>query len=136
MTTRTPTSLPWHLFFALTVVVAAILVAKLQMVTRVLDSTYRYDCTVKAIDAGTFAQLKVVGINGPSITPKELLKQSFAFAPTPEGNLRLAGIAYQPREFGIAVEGYSARTFTVTPDTRGEIEVLMTRLPVPVVAAK
>lgn len=135
MTKRT-LSIPWHLVFALTAVVAVILGAKLQMVTRVLDSTYRYDCTVKAVDANTFAQLKVVGVNGPPMNERDLLKQSFAFAPTPEGNLRLAGIAYQPREFGIAVEGYSARAFTVTPDTRGEIEVLMTRLPVPVVAVK
>jgi len=129
MTTRTP-SLPWHLLFAFMAVVAVILFAKLQMVTGLLDSTYRYDCTVKAVDANTRAQLKVVAINGPSFTPKEPLKQSFTFAPTLDGNLRLAGIAYQPREFGIAVEGYSARTFTVTPDTRGEVEVLMTRLPV------
>lgn len=122
-------SIPWPLICALTATLALVLGIKLYMVSGVLDETYRYDCIIKAVDVNTLAPLKVVGVNGPPINPQEMLKQSFAMAPTPEGNLRLAGIACQPREFGIAVEGYSARTFTITPETPPEIQVLMTKLP-------
>ena len=42
--------------------------------------------------------------------------------------MKISGVGYQPRVFGIAVEGYQATTFTINRDTSAEVEVLMSRL--------
>ncbi|MES2658409.1 MAG: hypothetical protein V4689_07310 [Verrucomicrobiota bacterium] len=122
-------SLSWPVAFFTVTLVAIGLGAKLHSISRTLDHTYRYDCTIKAVDGETFKALKIMGANGPGSNKEDLFSQSYATAFTPDGSLKISGIAYEPRKVGIAVDGYRAKAITITSETPALLEIPMTKVP-------
>ena len=119
----------WLLAFVGMSVIAAGLGWKLHVVLRTLGNTFSYDCTIKAVDAESFQPLKIMAANGPALNSKDLFNQSYSTAFTPEGALKIAGIGYEPRKLGIAVDGYHAIAVTITSETPSLVEVPMKRVP-------
>lgn len=101
---------------------------RLYTLSEAVDSVFCFNCTVTAVDANTFAPIKIYGNNGPSVHAGNLLKQTYTATILADGTLSIIGMGYEPRKFGIAAEGYSATTLTITPDTAPKVEVLMNRL--------
>ena len=127
MTRRLP-SILWPLAFVSMTLVAIALGARLHSISQTLGNTYRYDCTIKAVDDKTFKQVKIMAANGPGSRKEDLFRQSYVTAFTPEGALRISGIAYEPRVVGIAVDGYRAIAVTITPETPLQMEVPMAKV--------
>ena len=121
-------SIRWPLAFVGMSVLAAALAWKLHVVSRTLGNTFSYDCTIKAVDSETYKQLKIMAANGPTLNPKDLFNQSYSTAFTPDGALKIAGIGYEPRKLGIAVDGYHAIAVTITSETPTLVEVPMKRV--------
>lgn len=121
--------LKWPLAFVGMTLLAAGLAWKLHVVSRTLGNTFSYDCTIKAVDSESYKPLKIMAANGPTLNPKDLFNQSYSTAFTPEGALKIAGIGYEPRKLGIAVDGYHAIAVTITSETPSLVEVPMKRIP-------
>lgn len=121
-------SLPWMLALTAVSSVAVFLAMRLHSVSDTLARTYRYDCTIRAVDAVTYQPLRIMGANGPAIDSKDLFNQSYVTAFTPEGALKISGIAYEPRKLGIAVDGYRAVAITINSETPPQLEIPMKRV--------
>ncbi|MEO5917211.1 MAG: hypothetical protein ABIS50_23475 [Luteolibacter sp.] len=93
-----------------------------------MNQTFRYDCTIKAVDSETYKPLKIAAANGPAINTEDLFNQSYSTTFTPEGALRISGIAYEPRMVGIAVDGYRAVAIKITSETQAQQDLPMTRV--------
>ena len=120
-------SFKWPLAFAGMSLLAAGLAWKLHVVSLMLGNTFSYDCMIKAVDADSYKPLKIMAANGPAMDSKDLFNQSYSTAFTPEGALKIAGIGYEPRKLGIAVDGYHAIAVTITSETPSLVEVPMKR---------
>ena len=123
-------SFRWPLAFVGMSLLAAALAWKLHVVSRTLGKTFSYDCTIKAVDSESYKPLKIMAANGPAQSSKDLFNQSYSTAFTPEGALKIAGIGYEPRKLGIAVDGYQAIAVTINSETPSLLEVPMKRVSV------
>jgi hypothetical protein len=121
-------SIPWRLLCVVFVLSAGALGMRLHTLTEAVESAYGFNCTVIAVDANTFAPIRIVRSQGPDSHSADILKQTYTATLQEDGTLSIIGIAYEPRKFGIAAEGYSATELTITPDTKPKVEVLMKRL--------
>ena len=101
---------------------------RLHTLSQAVERAYSFSCTVTAVDAATFTPIRIVGNQGPDMHAGDILKQTYTATLQEDGRLNIIGMAYEPRKFGIAAEGYSATVVTITPDAAPKVEVPMKRL--------
>ena len=90
-----------------------------------LEDVYLYDIRVSVRDEETGESVKNVTTHGPSSSSTDLIDQVTGAGGGLDGEVKIRGVAYQPRIFGFSAEGYRRADLEVTEQTKSHITIAL-----------
>jgi len=124
---KAPVHRYWKYAAILTALILAEQIYENYTTKQALEDVFHYDTEITVVDADTGERIEQISSGGPGLSSADLFQQSSDISPLGDGQIRISGVAYEPRPWRIWSEGYEEVTIALDRESPCQMRVELSK---------